>query len=91
MKAKPSAKTMLFGARNSDTHQKLKFLVRVHVVLPITKRSPAPSSNYIEGRLRTRKRQDNEGQDVFTTEVIADQMQVLGGRDDMGQWRQQWW
>lgn len=41
-------------------------------------------SVYIEGRLRTRKWQNKEGQDVFTTEVIADQMQMLGGRDDMG-------
>jgi single-strand DNA-binding protein len=41
-------------------------------------------SVYIEGRLRTRKWQNKEGQDVYTTEVIADQMQMLGGRDDMG-------
>lgn len=39
---------------------------------------------YIEGRLRTRKWQNKEGQDVYTTEVIADQMQMLGGRDGMG-------
>ena len=37
---------------------------------------------YIEGRLKTRKWQNKEGQDVYTTEVIADQMQMLGGRDD---------
>lgn len=37
---------------------------------------------YIEGRLKTRKWQNKEGQDVYTTEIIADQMQVLGGRDD---------
>lgn len=39
---------------------------------------------YIEGRLRTRKWQNKEGQDQYTTEVIADQMQMLGGRDGMG-------
>lgn len=39
---------------------------------------------YIEGRLRTRKWQNKEGQDVYTTEIIADQMQMLGGRDGGG-------
>lgn len=39
---------------------------------------------YIEGRLRTRKWQDKEGRDCYTTEVIADQMQMLGSRDDGG-------
>ena len=41
-------------------------------------------SIYVEGRLRTRKWQNKEGQDQYTTEVIADQMQMLGGRDSMG-------
>ncbi len=36
---------------------------------------------YVEGRLKTRKWQNKEGQDVYTTEIIADQMQMLGGRD----------
>lgn len=37
---------------------------------------------YVEGRLRTRKWQDKEtGQDRYSTEIIADQMQMLGGRD----------
>jgi len=36
---------------------------------------------YIEGRLQTRKWQTKEGQDRYTTEVIADSMQMLGGRD----------
>jgi single-strand DNA-binding protein len=39
---------------------------------------------YVEGRLRTRKWQNKEGQDQYTTEIIADQMQMLGGRDGMG-------
>jgi single-strand DNA-binding protein len=38
------------------------------------------SQVYIEGRLRTRKWQDREGHDRYTTEIIADQMQMLGGR-----------
>ncbi|MDL2339010.1 MAG: single-stranded DNA-binding protein [Pseudomonadota bacterium] len=39
---------------------------------------------YVEGRLKTRKWQDKEGKDVYTTEVIADNMQLLGGREGMG-------
>ena len=39
---------------------------------------------YIEGRIRTRKWQDKEGQDRYTTEIIADQMQMLGSREGMG-------
>lgn len=37
---------------------------------------------YVEGRLRTRKWTDKEGKDVYTTEIIANEMQLLGGRDD---------
>ena len=36
---------------------------------------------YIEGRLKTRTWQNKEGVDQCTTEIIADQMQMLGGRD----------
>ena len=36
---------------------------------------------YVEGRLKTRKWQDKEGRDTYTTEVIADNMQLLGGRE----------
>ena len=39
---------------------------------------------YVEGRLRTRKWQDKEGQERFTTEIVADQMQLLGGRGEGG-------
>jgi len=36
---------------------------------------------YVEGRLRTRKWTDKEGKEVYTTEIIATEMQLLGGRD----------
>jgi len=36
---------------------------------------------YFEGRLKTRKWQDKDGKDVYTTEIIADQMQLLGDRE----------
>lgn len=37
---------------------------------------------YIEGKLRTRKWQDKEGNDRYTTEIVGDNMQMLGRRDD---------
>ena len=42
------------------------------------------SQVYIEGKLRTRKWQDKNGQDRWTTEIIADEMQMLGGRGGAG-------
>ena len=36
---------------------------------------------YIEGRLKTRKYTDKDGVEKYTTEIIADQMQLLGGRE----------
>ncbi len=42
------------------------------------------SQVYIEGKLRTRKWQDRDGNDRWTTEVIADEMQMLGGRGGGG-------
>jgi single-strand DNA-binding protein len=42
------------------------------------------SQVYVEGRLQTRKWQDKEGVDKYTTEVIADRMQMLGSRQGMG-------
>jgi len=38
------------------------------------------SQVYIEGRLQTRKWQDQSGADKYTTEIIANEMQMLGGR-----------
>ncbi len=37
---------------------------------------------YIEGRLQTRKWQDKNGQDRYTTEVVAELMQMLGNKGD---------
>ncbi len=42
------------------------------------------SQVYIEGKLRTRKWQGQDGNDRYTTEIIADEMQMLGGRGDGG-------
>jgi len=38
------------------------------------------SQVYIEGKIQTRKWQDQSGQDRYTTEVVANEMQMLGGR-----------
>jgi len=40
------------------------------------------STVYIEGRIRTRKWQDKEGQDRYTTEIEANEMHMLGGKSD---------
>ena len=40
------------------------------------------SQIYVEGSIRTRKWQDQSGQDRYATEVRVDQMQMLGGRQD---------
>ena len=43
------------------------------------------SQVYVEGRLKTRKWQDNNGQDRYTTEIQGDNLQMLGGRNqEMG-------
>lgn len=42
------------------------------------------SQIYVEGRLQTRKWQDKEGQDRYTTEVVANEMQMLGSRAGAG-------
>ena len=42
------------------------------------------SAVYIEGSIRTRKWQDKEGQERYTTEIEANEMQMLGGRQNMG-------
>src|SRR4029453_11840371 len=38
------------------------------------------SQIYVEGRLKTRKWQDKEGKDRYTTEIVASEMQMLGSR-----------
>ena len=40
------------------------------------------SQVYIEGSLKTRKWQDKDGQDRYTTEIVADEMRMLGGKSD---------
>jgi len=42
------------------------------------------SQVYLEGRIRTRKWQDKEGQERYTTEIEANEMQMLGRREGLG-------
>ena len=42
------------------------------------------SQVYVEGRLQTRKWQDKDGADKYMTEIVANQMQMLGSRQGMG-------
>ena len=42
------------------------------------------SQVYIEGSIRTRKWQDKEGRDRYTTEIVASEMQMMGGRGGGG-------
>lgn len=42
------------------------------------------SQVYVEGRIRTRKWQGQDGQDRYTTEIEANEMQMLGRREGMG-------
>ena len=37
---------------------------------------------YVEGRLKTRKWTDKDGVEKYTTEIVAEQMQLLGGREE---------
>ena len=40
------------------------------------------SQVYVEGEIRTNKWQDRDGNDRYTTEIVANEMQMLGGRGD---------
>jgi single-strand DNA-binding protein len=42
------------------------------------------SQVYVEGRLQTREWQDKDGQKRYTTEMVANEMQMLGGRSGSG-------
>ncbi len=42
------------------------------------------SQVYVEGRIQTRKWEDKDGNDRYTTEIVANEMQMLGGRSGMG-------
>ena len=71
------------GDRREDTewHRVVFYGRQAEVVGQYLKKG---SAVYIEGRLKTRKWTDKEGVERYTTEIIADNMQMLGGRNDPG-------
>lgn len=67
---------------NTEWHRVVLFNKLAEVVGQYSKKG---SLLYIEGRIRTNKWQDKDGQDRYTTEIVANEMQFLGGnsnRDD---------
>ena len=42
---------------------------------------------YVEGRIQTRKWQDKEGNDKYTTEIVADQVRFLSGASEGGEYQ----
>ena len=46
---------------------------------------------YISGRMQTRKWQDQSGTDRYTTEIVAREMKMLGGKRDSGNQQQEGW
>ena len=43
------------------------------------------SQVYVSGKMKTRKWQDKEGKDRYTTEIIVNELQMIGGKQDGGQ------
>ncbi|WBF05246.1 ssDNA binding protein [Burkholderia phage CSP3] len=72
--------------KESTEWHRVSFFGRLAEIVDEYLRKGAPV--YIEGRIRTRKWQDSSGQDRYTTEIVAEKMQMLGDRRDGGE-RQQ--
>ena len=66
---------------NTEWHRIVFFGKTAEVVAQYLKKG---SAVYVEGALRTRKWTDKEGQERYTTEIVGDRMQMLGGRGEGG-------
>jgi single-strand DNA-binding protein len=64
-------------AEKTEWHRIVAFRKLAEIIGQYVKKG---SMIYIEGKLQTRKWQDQSGQDKYTTEIIADQMQMLGDK-----------
>ncbi len=71
---------------NTEWHRVAVFGKQADVVSQYTQKG---SLVYLEGRIRTNKWQDQNGQDRFTTEIIATEVQFVGGRSENPQGGQQ--
>lgn len=71
------------GERREETewHRVVFYNRQAEVVSQYLKKG---SSVYVEGRLRTRKYMGRDGIERYTTEIVAENMQMLGGRNSMG-------
>lgn len=61
--------------QNTEWHSIIAFRKLADIIGQYLKKG---SQVYVEGKIRTRKWQDQNGQDRYTTEIIADQLQMLG-------------
>lgn len=75
-------KTTGENRENTEWHRVVFFGRLAEIVGEYLKKG---SQVYIEGRIQTRKWQGQDGQDRYTTEIVANEMQMLGGRQGGGQ------
>ena len=71
------------GGRQADVADRVAFYGRLAEIAG--QYLETGSQVYIEGSLRTRKWQDKDGQDRYTTEIRADEMKMLGSRQGAGE------
>ncbi|MDC0535717.1 single-stranded DNA-binding protein [Francisellaceae bacterium] len=64
---------------NTEWHRVVVFGKQAEVIGEYCKKG---SNIYVEGRIRTNKWQDQQGQDRYTTEIVANEFQLIGGRAD---------
>ncbi|WP_119344431.1 single-stranded DNA-binding protein [Facilibium subflavum] len=64
---------------NTEWHRVVVFGKQAEVIQQYTQKG---SLLYVEGRIRTSKWQDNQGQDRYTTEIVATEFQLIGGRGE---------
>lgn len=64
---------------NTEWHRVVVFGKQADIISQYTQKG---SLLYIEGRIRTNKWQDQSGQDRYTTEIVASEFQLIGGRGD---------
>lgn len=67
------------GEEATEWHRLVFFDKLAEVVTNYVKKG---SLIYVEGKIQTRKWQDNEGQDRYSTEIVANSMQMLGGKKE---------
>ncbi|MBK2123867.1 single-stranded DNA-binding protein [Fangia hongkongensis] len=66
---------------NTEWHRVVIFGKQAEVIQQYTQKG---SLLYVEGRIRTNKWQDQSGQDRYSTEIVATEFQLIGGRGEQG-------